>query len=46
MEFCFGVTVAEPLQAAQGPRRYGCFLVNVTVESKVFVNGEAKDFVC
>ena len=45
MKFCFGVAVAKSLQVAQGPRRYGCFLFDVNVESKVFVNGEAKDFV-
>ena len=45
MKFCFSATVAEPLQAAQGPRCYGDFLSYVYVESKVVVDGEAKDFV-
>ena len=45
MEFSFSTAVAEPLQVAQGPRCYGDFLRYLYVESKVVVDGEAKDFV-
>ena len=38
--------VAKSLKVAQGPTPYGSFLANVSVEPKVFVYSEAKDFDC